>query len=173
MQLKNGLRENIELGRAKGSTVFLIGPKDCGKSFLLMPLEKIYKTFSNPTRGRYNWIGVDEKEVIYLNDFRWDKEVIPWDDFLRLLAGERVWFERPKNQFATNIYIDEDNTIPVFGTGMTNYQWMGAYQATNQQENAQMDCRIKYFQFTYSIPAHKIIRRVPPCPSCFAKFILP
>ena len=173
VELKKGIQMNIELGRAKGSTIFLIGPKDCGKSFLLiMPLEKIFKTFSNPTRGRYNWIGVDEKEVIYLNDFRWDKDVIPWEDFLRLLAGERVWFERPKNQFATNIFISEENTIPVFGTGMTKYQWMGAYQATNQEENAQMDCRITYFYFTFSIPPHKIVRRVSPCPSCFGKFIL-
>ena len=35
-----------------------------------------------------------------------------------------------------NILISEENTIPIFGTDMTKYQWMGAYQATSAQENA-------------------------------------
>lgn len=171
--LRKAILDNIEMGRCKGANVFLVGPKDCGKSFLLLPLEKLFKVFSSPTSGRYNWMGIDEAEVIFLNDFRWDKGVIEWSDFLRLLSGERLWFERPKNLFATNYLLDENNTIPIFGTGKGKTQWRGSYQAADKAEDDMLDCRVKYFEFTYSIPEDKVVRRgAPSCPRCFAAFLL-
>ena len=176
-RLKKAIRDNVDMGRCKGQTVFLIGPKDCGKSFLLLPLELLFKTFSNPTRGSYNWVGIQDSECIFLNDFRWDKDIIDWSDFLRLLAGERLWFEMPKNLFPTNYLLDENNTIPIFGTGKARTQWRGAYQAIDISEDQQLDCRISYFDFTYSIPSDKIARRgsagwAPACPKCFAEFVM-
>lgn len=171
-QLKEAVKNNIDLGRCKESTVFFIGPRDCGKSFLLLPLENIFNTFSNPTGGSYNWCGIEEAECIFLNDFRWKSNVIQWADLLRLLAGERLWFERPKNVHATNYLMDATNTIPIFGTGKSQTEWQGAYQATDNIEDAQMTCRITYFDFTYTIPTDKVVRRVTPCPKCFADFIL-
>ena len=70
--------------------ILLVGPTNCGKSFLLNPLELIYKTFVNPAMGRYVWIGLDECEVAYLNDFRWSGELICWNDFLLFLEGQTI-----------------------------------------------------------------------------------
>ena len=126
-ELKLSIRNNIDLGRSNGSTLFLIGPAECGKIFLLIPLETLYKTFSYPSSERYSWVGIEEMEMISLNDFRLSKEVIPWEDLLRLLVGVRVWFDRPKNLYAQNMCIDSDNTIPVIGTCRSKYQWMGSY----------------------------------------------
>ena len=166
-------KECYECKGCKGSTLFFVGPQDCGKSFLLLPIETLFKTFSNPTKGTYNWVGIEDSECIFLNDFRWDKNVIAWDDLLRLLAGERVWFERPKNLFASNYLLDETNTIPIFGTGAKRTQWRGPYQAKDEDEDKQIECRITYIEFTHTIPSDKIIRRgVKPCPKCFAQFLM-
>ena len=45
---------------------------------------------------KYAWIGVDGKDVIFLNDFRWSSELIPWEIFLVLLEGEVIYFTLPK-----------------------------------------------------------------------------
>jgi len=56
----------------------LVGPTNCGKSFLLNPIELMYNCFVNPASGKYAWVGLDEKEVAYLNDLRWTEELIRW-----------------------------------------------------------------------------------------------
>ena len=49
----------------------------------------------NPAQGKYSWVGLDEFEVAYLNDFRWNGETIAWNDFLLLLEGQTVNLPRP------------------------------------------------------------------------------
>ena len=44
------------------------------------------------------WVGLDECEVAYINDFRWSTEIIAWIDFLLLLEGQKVHLPQPKNQ---------------------------------------------------------------------------
>ena len=72
----------------------------------------MFKCFVNPATGKYAWVGLDECEVAYLNDFRWSAEIIAWNDFLLLLEGQTVHLPRPKNQFATDMVIDRENTMP-------------------------------------------------------------
>ena len=47
------VRQVLENGRKKNNNILLVGPTNCGKSFLLNPLEDIYVTFMNPTVGKY------------------------------------------------------------------------------------------------------------------------
>ena len=47
------VREILENGRKKHLNIFLVGPPNCGKSFLLEPLEQIFNCFSNPAQGKY------------------------------------------------------------------------------------------------------------------------
>lgn len=83
-EFSEALRNALKHGRAKGNNIMLIGPRDCGKSFLLEPIEDICSTFSDPTAGRYAWVELEGKQVIYLNDIRYTSELIPWSDFLVL-----------------------------------------------------------------------------------------
>ena len=53
-----------------------VGPTNCGKSFLLSPLELIFKTFMNPTFGKCAWVDLGDKKVAVLSDFRWTPETI-------------------------------------------------------------------------------------------------
>ena len=64
------IRTLLSKGRGKVRTVIIIGPANCGKTFLLRPLEIIFKTFSNPGNDKYGWVGANKAEVVFLNDFR-------------------------------------------------------------------------------------------------------
>ena len=110
----HAIRQCLIFGRRKNTNVLLIGPTNCGKSFLLNPIEFMFKMFVNP--ARYAWIGLVECEVAYINDFRCTPEIIAWSDFLLLLERQTVHLPRPKNQFATDMCIDRTNTIPFLAT---------------------------------------------------------
>ena len=42
------VRELLTLGSGKHWNIIIVGPSNCGKTFLLKPLESIFKTFGNP-----------------------------------------------------------------------------------------------------------------------------
>ena len=71
------VRVLLEKGRGKYRNIYLKGPANCGKTFLLNPLNLIYHTFSNPATTTFAWVGAEDADVIFLNDFRWSKEIIP------------------------------------------------------------------------------------------------
>jgi len=167
----NALREGLVKGRQKHINVILVGPTNCGKSFLLNPLEIIYKSFVNPATGRYAWVGLDECEVAYLNDFRWSSEIITWSDFLLLLEGQTVHLPRPKNQFATDLEISRENTIPIFATSKSPIEFVGKYNVRDDKETDMMSSRWNRFVFTYQIPQEKV-KHLEPCPTCFSKLVL-
>ena len=74
-------------GRGKYQNVFTHGPTNFGKSFILSPLKVIYKAFCKPATGSFAWIGVEDAEIIYLNEFSWHPKIISWADLLLALEG--------------------------------------------------------------------------------------
>ena len=62
------IRNALEKGRGKYRNVYLKGPTNCAKTFLLNPLNTIYHTFCNPASTTFAWVGADEAEVLFLND---------------------------------------------------------------------------------------------------------
>ena len=40
-------------GRGKNQNIFIAGPANCVKTFLISPLQNIFKTFSNPSNDEY------------------------------------------------------------------------------------------------------------------------
>ena len=51
------LRECLVKGRRKNNNIIITGPTNCGKSFMLNPLEIIFKAFVNPTTTRLGGFG--------------------------------------------------------------------------------------------------------------------
>ena len=87
------IRDLLIHGRGKFRNVMITGPANCGKMFMLKPLEIIYNAFSNPANDKYAWIAADNVELIILQDFRassWSSSLICWKDLLLLLEGESV-----------------------------------------------------------------------------------
>ena len=47
----------LQEGRGKYRNILITGPANCGKTFILNPLNTLYKTFSNPATGSFAWVG--------------------------------------------------------------------------------------------------------------------
>lgn len=155
----------LEKGRGKKQNVLIIGEGNCGKTFLLKPLNRIYEIFSNPATGSFAWLGVEKAEVIFLNDFRWDAKIIAWSDFLTLLERDSMHFPAPKTSYGQDIFFEKDT--PIFATSSALFQ-----KGNNcHKENHMMELRWKTFKFTYEIPESEIII-CEPCARCFSDLII-
>ena len=58
-----------------------------------------------PSATSYAWVGLEEYQIAYLNDFRYTPECIKWSDFLLLLEEQTLNLPRPKNQFSSDLTI--------------------------------------------------------------------
>ena len=65
----------------------IVGAANCGKTFLLNPLNVIYNTFSNPACTSFAWVGAEKAELLFLNDFPWSSSVIQRHDFFASSRG--------------------------------------------------------------------------------------
>ena len=81
----------------------LIGPANCGKTFILSLLTKIFKYFVSLASGTSVWAGAEKAEFIFLNDLRRNEKLMPWSDFLNLLEGRPVHLQASKTYYAEDI----------------------------------------------------------------------
>ncbi|CAH3176812.1 unnamed protein product, partial [Porites lobata] len=154
-RLNRSKKTRIELleeeltGEGKYRNVYIHGPANCGKSFIVSPLKVIYQAFSNPATGSFAWIGAEEAEIIYLNDFRWHPKIIAWADFLQALEGDTVHLPAPKNLCSKDIELSKDT--PFFATSDAPLVLVkrGAIDRVNTE---MMSCRWVFFHFWKQIP---------------------
>ena len=104
----------LKEGRGKYRNIYIYGPANSGKTFILAPLKKIFRTFYNPATGSFAWVGAEDAEVIFLNDFRWSPAIIAWADFLQALEGDTVHLPAPKTFCKQDIELNKDT--PFFAT---------------------------------------------------------
>ena len=55
----DAIRHLLIHGRGRFRNGMISGPANCGKTFMLKPLEIIYNAFSNPANDKYAWVGAD------------------------------------------------------------------------------------------------------------------
>ena len=57
----------------------------------------------------FAWVGAEEAELLFLNDFCWSPQIVPWHDLLLLLEGEPVHVPAPKTHFlqVTDQYLQQ------------------------------------------------------------------
>ena len=164
----NAVKELLHKGRGKNRNLLLTGPANCGKSFLLNPLTVIYDTFCNPATGSFAWVGVDSAECIYLNDFRWSNQIIPWHDLLLMLEGHLVHLPAPKTHFAKDICLQRDT--PVFSTGKSSLVYL-KNGVIDEVETDMMSARWLNIWLHYQIPRAEQ-REIPACGKCFSQLII-
>ena len=86
------IKDLLVKGRGKFRNIMLTGPANCGKTFLLNPLNKVFNTFTNPASTSFAWVGAEKAEVVFLNDFRWLPQIIAWHDLLLMPEGQLEHF---------------------------------------------------------------------------------
>ena len=165
----NALRTALEKGRGKGRNMMLVGPANCGKTFMLAPLMVVFKTFSNPATTTYSLVGAELAEVIFLNDFRYEPVVIGWGELLNMLEGQLVRLPAPKTHYSCDLVLDKDT--PIFATSKDPITHV------DERERQMMNCRWKVFRFTFQIPEEQQKQQqqtgpLKPCGSCFSQFVL-
>lgn len=84
------------------------------------------------------WVGLDECEIAYLNNFRWSQVQIAWNDLLLLLENQTIHLPRPKNVCAADFINICDNTLPVFATGKTLIEYIGRCNTRDERESYMM-----------------------------------
>lgn len=151
-----------EKGRGKYRNIILVSPANCGKTFLLNPLNKIFRTFTNPASGSFAWIGAENAECIFLNDFRWSEKLIPWHDLLLMLQGQVVHLPAPKTHFARDISFTGDTLIFATSKHQLIYVKHGAVDVC---ETEMMSVRWRMFSLNCQIPQEQHAERhsmLPP-----------
>ena len=162
------IRELLEKGRSKFRNIMICGPANSGKTFLLNPLTSLYDTLSNPASTSFAWVGAEDAECIFLNDFRWSQQVIQWHDFLLMLEGQVVHLPAPKTHYAKDIVFEKDT--PIFCTGKQPFIYI-KNGVIDQRETEMMSVRWKIFQFNVQIEQNDQ-KEIPQCARCFASLVL-
>ena len=158
----------LEKGRGKYRNLMIVGPANCGKTFILQPLNLMYNCFVNPASTTFAWDGAETAEVIILNDFRWSAHIVPWHDMLQMLEGQPVHLSAPKTHHAKDLVLDKDT--PIFCTSSSRIRYV-SQGAINERETEMMEVRWKVFSFWKQIPESRR-RDIAPCGTCFANLIL-
>ena len=158
----------LEKGRGKYRNIIIKGPANCGKTFLLDPLNTVFRTFSNPATTSFAWVGAEMAEVIFLNDFRWSPQVLPWHDMLLMLEGQKVHLPAPKTHFFKDLVFEGDT--PIFATGKHEIVFI-RNGMLDERETEMMSVRWRVFSFSSQIPREEQ-RSTPACGRCFAELIL-
>ena len=160
----DALRQTFINGRGKKLNILIAGPANCGKTFILSPIKEIFQCFCNPANDKYAWVGADKCEIIYLNDFRWNRELITWKDLLLLLEGDVVNLPSPKNHFSADVCIKD--ATPIFATSIGKIT--KSMRDADIGENEMIDTRWKIYDFFHVIPEEKQVK-IKPCGTCFSK----
>ena len=163
------VQQSLVKGCKKHHNVMIVGPANCGKTFLLKPLKVIYHTFCNPATGSFAWVGIQDAECIFLNDFRCSPQLIPWHDLLLMLEGEVVHLPAPKTHFTQDIEFEKDT--PIFCTSKRPLIFV-KNGIVDDWETEMMGVRWKVFCLNYAIPLQQQRQDVMPCPKCFATLVL-
>ena len=158
----------LDRGRGKHRNLLITGPANCGKTFLLSPLRKVYQSFVNPAQNTFAWVGAERAEIISLNDLRWTEKLIPWNNFLQLLEGADVHLSVPKNHAPEDVLFTRDT--PIFATSISKIRKYCA-GVVHELETEMMDARWNTFSFHYQLKKSQV-RELRPCPYCFARLIL-
>ena len=90
------------------------------------------KAFSNPSNEKYAWIGAEEVEIIFLNDFRWIYEMVAQKELLLLLEGQTV-------HLSSDISISSD--VPIVATGKSRIVFRERGNSTDSMEYDVMAAR--------------------------------
>ena len=115
------------------------------------------------------WTGVEESEIIFLNDFRWTPDKILWEHLLVLLEGDPVHFPTPRNHFVKDIKFDKDT--PIFATSKGDIKHCCKYNVSDERENEMMMVGWKIFKLHRQITEAEC-KEVPACPRCFSELAL-
>ena len=170
---RNTVVRALRLGRMKSINVLIVGEPDSGKSFILKPLGKMFKSFIR--RGQNEGFplqGLHGSEICLLQDVRYESFGLPWDDWLAWGESEDIMVKLPRNNFvASKLY---NGTAPLFATMSDLFSYPAAEARRTgrsiARENVQFASRWKVIRYCRSIPEEHRDPTLNPCVRCAAQW---
>ena len=173
---------SLHLGRREDRAVMTLVGR-CGgegKSFLFSPLKAVYGIegiqFTSQA-GSFPLYGLETKKVVVMDDWRFDKTVLP-------LATQFLWFEgkpvllvRPQNQAGIVGHLVYRGTAPIFITTKEHdFKDMIAEARRAEEKGEASECtmllrRLSLWSFTHKLALPRGAT-IPDCPCCFARTVL-
>lgn len=86
------LRNNSISSVFFSATVKELLSKGRGKNRNLVITRNANCVICNPAIRSFAWVGVDNAECIFLNDFHWSSQFTPWHNLLLMLEWKEMWF---------------------------------------------------------------------------------
>lgn len=163
-EIQRAIFHSLNLGRAKQRNLVLVGDTNRAKSFVMDPVELVFKCFTPPDTGSHQLADIAGSEVLYLNDFEWDASLMPWGTAKNLFEGKHVKIAVPKvEKGAKNYMFTEDS--PILGTAPGPIE-----HPKKPRETCQMDSRVRYMPLTHFFdPA--TCPEIRPCKKCWAQWV--
>ena len=164
-EFANAVLQAITQGARKGVNIYLCGVRNCGKSFLLEPLGRVFGggTFYKPGgRGTYRLSGLGRADIVLWNDWRRDGGIIAWETMLLLGEGAPFRIPLPQNQAKGDVLYDRQAPLFLSAAGRMRHD--------NCVEEAMMDARFRYFDLEVPIRA-EAMKAVDPCACCYVRWI--
>ena len=169
-------------GRSPTTPVVVLAGKQGGegKSVFLKPLHTIFEELVfviTKGAGNFPFLSLLGAKVAYLDDFRFDQEVLSW-------ATQCLWFDgsplpvgRPQNVAGSSGNVVYKGTAPIFvTTKLADLKWLEDNAQINIATGLPWDTdaamilrRLKVYRFEQKMP--KPAANFDFCGSCFARFL--
>ena len=113
------------------------------------------------------WVGVEQTEITFLNDFRWSEKLISLQDLLKFFKGDVVDIAASKTHFSKDIVMDKETAI--FATTISRI-WSYSSGRINELNTEMMEVCMKTFSFYNQFQQYEI-KELAPCPKCVADLV--
>ncbi len=173
----------LQQGRSETTPVVVLAGASGGegKSFFLKPLIPLFSdeyVFPCPEPGAFPLLDLPGKKIVFLDDWRFNRAVLPFETQCRWFDGSTVRVQRPQNQNGVTGHVTYQGTAPIFATtklvDMERFAKLSEIDAeTGLAKDADASMiyrRLKVYKFHTRIP--KASGKVKYCPACFAQLVL-
>ena len=172
----------LKHGRSETTPVVVLagGSGGEGKSFFLKPLIPLFGqeyVFPSPEPGTFPLLDLPGKKLVFLDDWRFTRTVLPYETQCRWFDGSSLRVQRPQNQNGVTGHVTYEGTAPIFATtklgDMDRFAKLSEIDAATgvakDADAAMIYRRLRVYRFTNRIP--KADTRITYCPACFAQLI--
>ena len=173
----------LQHGRSETTPVVVLagGSGGEGKSFFLKPLIPLFgqeTVFPCPEPGTFPLLDLPGKKLVFLDDWRFNRAVLPYETQCRWFDGSSLRVQRPQNQNGVAGHVTYQGTAPIFATtklgDMARFEQLSQIDAetglARDADASMIYRRLKVYKFYRRIP--KSSSRVEYCPACFAQLLL-
>ena len=157
------VKDSLEKREGNFRNILIKGPANTEKTFLLSPLNVVYRSFSNPATSTFAWVGTEKEEVIFLNDFKNNSMVRSASNARRTARSPSC----PQILLFQDLEFTRDTTI--FGTTKHDLVYVKG-GLIDESETEMMAVRWHSFQFQRQIREAEQLS-IPSCARCIAEFI--